>query len=149
MSASIFLIPLAIGIAQAIDDLTSCSKESFADDSTTLNTRFNDSSLLLRTLEEYGLCPKEVGADSYRMAFADGEILFERPVADAPFTMTISNVKDKDQLKADLDEIEHQYNGNVQEYTYQRVLQNLPEGMTIDSEQVLDDDSIMITLTVG
>ena len=44
--------------------------------------------------------------------------------------------------------IEKEYQSNVQTYTYERVLNNLPENMSIDNETVLEDDSILITLTV-
>ena len=62
--------------------------------------------------------------------------------------MTIKNTKDKDALIKELKEIEHVYNGNVQEYTYKRILNKLPEGMEIENEEVLEDDTILITLSV-
>ena len=65
-----------------------------------------------------------------------------------PFVMEISNISDVQCLIDEIDEIEHEYNGNVQQYTYERVVNNLPKGMAVSNEEVLEDDSILITLNV-
>lgn len=157
MSMSIFLIPLAVGLIETMStDFKAQSEKTPSrrldlaeDECLRLESRFNDSSLLMKTLSEYGLCPQQVGPDSYLVAFSDGEILYERPTAEAPFTMNVRNIKNKKRLMDDLHEIEQDYNGNVQEYTYQRVMNNLPDNMTLDSEEVLDDNSIVLTLNVN
>lgn len=44
--------------------------------------------------------------------------------------------------------IEHEYGSNIQSYTYNRIKSRLPDDMHLQSEEVLDDDSILITLTI-
>ena len=152
MSIEVFLIPLAIGIVASrvptatgrygvknIQPKNGCIK---------MNTRFKDCDLLLKTLKEYGLKPKKTSSNGYAVKFSDGDIIYNRPSEDVPFSMTIKNIKDKDALIKELVEIEQEYNGNVQEYTYKRILNKLPEGMEIESEEVLEDDTILITLSV-
>ena len=104
--------------------------------------------MLLKTLNEYGLTPKKTTSNCFAVKFADGDIIYNRPSANEAFSMTVRNIRDKDKLIKDLLDIEQEYNGNVQEYTYQRVLNNLPNGMTIENEEVLEDDSILITLSI-
>lgn len=76
-------------------------------------------------------------------------IVFRRLSADGPFVMDIGEVGDIQCLIDELDSIETEYNGNVQTYTYERVMNNLPEDMVVESEEVLEDNSIVLTLTVG
>lgn len=159
MSVEVLLIPLAIGIV-ATRAATKTAMDAMAAEHygvkeiqprkrcIKMDTRFKDSNLLLKTLNEYGLKPKKTSSGGYTVKFSDGDILYSRSSADATFTMTITNIKDKNALIKDLLEIEQEYNGNVQEYTYKRILNHLPEGMEIENEEVLEDNSILITLSV-
>lgn len=149
MSMSVLLLPVAVGIIVAAND---CMKPDFSksiEECATMDTCFNDSEILLKTLREYGMCPKQISPNEFAVDFLDGSIIYQRSSANSPFTMSIQNIKDKNRLLKELEDIEHVYNGNVQEYTYQRVLNNLPDDMVIDNEEVMDDDSIVITLNVG
>lgn len=149
MACGLILIPLSIGIITSVDEHYKIKEMLSKEESLSANTKFNDSSLLLKTLTEYGLSPKKTSSNCFSVKFADGDIIYNRPSADVPFSMTIRNVRDKDRLINELIDIEQEYNGNVQEYTYKRVLSNLPEGMAIENEEVLEDDSILITISVG
>jgi len=148
MSMSLFFLPVAVGIIVAAEDYLSPDFSKSIKDCATMDTRFNDSKILLKTLHEYGLCPKQLAPDKFVVDFLDGTIIYQRSSSNTPFTMSIQNIKDMDKLLKELADIEQVYNGNVQEYTYQRVLNNLPNDMTIESEEVMEDDSILITLNV-
>ena len=148
MSVSAVLIPLAIGIIASVNNQNEMKKIRSKEECIKLNTRFKDSNILQKTLNEYGLKPKKTSSNGYAVKFSDGDIIYSRPSEDVPFSMTIKNIKDKDSLIKELKEIEYVYNGNVQEYTYKRILNKLPEGMEIESEEVLEDDTILITLSV-
>ena len=148
MSVSAVLIPLAIGIIASVNNQNEMKKIRSKEECIKLNTRFKDSNILQKTLNEYGLKPKKTSSNGYAVKFSDGDIIYSRPSEDVPFSMTIKNIKDKDALIKELKEIEHVYNGNVQEYTYKRILNKLPEGMEIENEEVLEDDTILITLSV-
>lgn len=142
-------LPLAVGLASCLSDCFKSLPTKAVENNMEFETRFNDSKLLLKTLTEFGACINQEGPDAYSVQFTDGEILYHRLTADAPYRMTVRNIENVDSLMDELRTIEEEYNGNVQEYTYRRVMDNLPEGMTVDSEEVLDDNSIMVTLNVG
>lgn len=148
MSIEVILIPLAIGVVASIAEGYGVKKIQPQSGDINLETRFKDSNLLLKTLNEYGLKPKKTSSNGYAVRFSDGDIIYNRRSENVPFSMTIKNIKDQDALVKELHEIEKEYNGNVQEYTYKRVLSNLPEGMEIENEEVLEDNSILITLSV-
>ena len=113
-----------------------------------METRFNNQDMLLKTLEEHGI-PVEVTADGRIFTpLGDGRIVYSRPSADSPFVMEISEIGDIQCLIDELIALEEEYNGNVQSYTYDRVVNQLPEGMSIESEEVTDDNTIVLTLTV-
>ena len=53
------------------------------------------------------------------------------------------------ELLDSVDELENEYGRNVQTFTYNKVMTSLYEhGMTVDQEEVLEDDSILLTLNV-
>ncbi|MBQ9960497.1 MAG: hypothetical protein IJP00_01170 [Firmicutes bacterium] len=37
---------------------------------------------------------------------------------------------------------------DLQEYTYSRIMNNLTENMAVESEEVLEDESILLTITL-
>ncbi|EKN36478.1 hypothetical protein CFSAN001627_26723, partial [Clostridium botulinum CFSAN001627] len=46
--------------------------------------------------------------------------------------------------------IDEEYKHNVQEYTYKKVVEKLNEtDMYIDNEEVLEDNSILLTVNIG
>ena len=80
---------------------------------------------------------------------AEGVLIYERNAENEPFVVTISQVSDVDRLVEDFKELEEEYDLNVQTFTYNRVVENLPENMLIESEQVMEDDSILLTINVN
>ena len=114
-----------------------------------LETSYNDASLLLKTLQEHGVPVVQEAEDCFVTQLEDAMIVFRRQSADGPFVMDIGEVGDIQCLIDELDCLETEYNGNVQTYTYERVMKNLPEDMVLESEEVLEDNSIVLTLTVG
>ena len=153
MSASAILVPLAISmIASAITPSKAKKQLAAAQQQQTgicLETSFNDTDLLLKTLQEHGVPVVQEAEDRFVTQLDDATIVYRRLSADGPFVMDIGDLGDIACLMDELDCIENEYNGNVQTYTYERVMNNLPEDMVVESEEVMEDNSIMITLTVG
>ncbi len=52
-------------------------------------------------------------------------------------------------MKNELEELNEEYGLNVQSYTYEHVKDNLEEGMSIESEEVLEDNTIVLTINVN
>lgn len=153
MSLTAIFIPIALSIiATSAGSLSETKKKVAAapknNGRVTIKTRFNDAGMLRRTLLEHGVNTRVTSQNSIVSLFPTGQITYSRPSVGMPFVMEISNITDVQCLINEIDEIEHEYNGNVQQYTYERVMNNLPKGMTVDNEEVLEDDSILITLNV-
>ena len=153
MSLTAIFVPIALSIiASSVESLPETKKKVAKvptnQGKATIKTRFNDSEILRRTLLEHGVNTREVSPNHIVSLFPTGQITYIRSSEGMPFVMEISNITDVQCLIDELDEIEKEYNGNVQQYTYDRVMNNLPKGMVVENEKVLDDDSILITLSV-
>ena len=153
MSLTAIFVPIALSlIATSAGSLSETKKKVAAapknNGRVTIKTRFNDAGMLRRTLLEHGVNTRTTSQNSMVSLFPTGQITYSRPSVGMPFVMEISNITDVQCLINEIDEIEHEYNGNVQQYTYERVMNNLPKGMAVGNEEVLEDDSILITLNV-
>ena len=151
MSLSAILIPLAVSILVTAADSKKTIRKKCSQSNTSqepILSRFNDSSLLQKTLEEHGISVGKVSDNYLTASFLGGQIAYYRQSADEPFCIDLKEIDCLDDLLNELDQIDTEYDNNVQTYTYERVMKNLPEGMLVESEEVLDDNSIVITLTV-
>lgn len=152
MSASFVLLPLAValitssmeGVGRVVD---SCQRVS-GGCSDKIETRFNSEDLLKKTLAEYGASFQNDSPDRITADFKTGKIVYERKDSTSPYTMQVFDVKDLDCLIDSIKAIDEEYGCNVQSYTYHKMMQNLPENMRLESDEVLEDGSILITLTV-
>lgn len=152
MSASFILLPLAVaiitssmeGISHIVD---SCQRVS-GRCSDKIETRFNSEDLLKKTLSEHGAKFQSDSSDRITADFSTGKILYERKDSMSPYTMQVFDVEDVDCLIDSINAIDEEYGCNAQSYTYHKMMQNLPENMQLESDEVLDDGSILITLTV-
>ena len=153
MSASAILVPLAISVIASAITPSKARKQIAAaqqqQERICLETEFNNADLLLKTLQEHGVPVIQEAEDCFVTHLDDATIVYRRLSTDGPFVMDIGDLGDIQCLMDELDNIENEYNGNVQTYTYERVMNNLPEDMVVENEEVLEDNSIVITLTVG
>lgn len=115
----------------------------------TFPTNFVDKTLLLKTLKGYGVFFKELSnediqcnVENYILTFhKEGEINYEVEVKGA---VSLSSAYQHLTL------IDEEYKQNVQEYTYEKVVKKLEENnMYIDKEEVLEDNSILLTINIG
>jgi hypothetical protein len=116
-----------------------------------LLTTFNDTELLQKTLSEHGLIV-EVLSDNAVSAKARGsnyELLYQRQSSSEAFWVSPLGWNNADALVADIACLDKEYRVNVQSYTYNKLMTNLAQSeMTIESETVLEDDSILLTINV-
>ncbi len=114
----------------------------------TFPTNFRDSELLHKTLLEYSLNP--VFNDQGQLLCEINEmVLVFSQEHHQHFNLEVRNVTDMRQLYSNLDNINDCYNRNVQSQTYKRLKSNIEEhGLTVESEDVYDDNSIVITLSI-
>ena len=150
MSLTMFFVPLSIAvIATATESLNSIiDKFSSNGICETLATNYTDCNLLVTTLEEHGIEVEKISENCVYAIFKEGKIVYERESEELPFELRLTDISDVEALVCNLQMIESEYRENVQSYSYNRVMNNLPENMSVDSEMVMEDNSIVITLNV-
>lgn len=151
MSACLFLFPLAIGIITSSIEgtaaIVNACQHSKRGRSEKIQTRFADNMILSGTLDEMGVSYTRKG-DSIVADFGEGKIEYSRDSVNAPYSMEIYGVKDMNKVACNVEAVDKEYGSNVQQYTYNRVKNNLPDNMSMESEQILEDDSILLTINV-
>ena len=152
MSLTMILVPMAVAITVCSAETilavkTKCSNWT-NQKSEKIETKFADANLLHETLLEHGIPVTVHDENSIEANFPMGKIIYSRSSCDENYKMQIVDVCDVDGLICNLDMLENEYNLNVQSYTYNRVISNIPDNMSIESEEVLEDDSILITITI-
>ena len=111
-------------------------------------TNFNDEHLLLKTLMEYGTNPIKDGNGDIILNIEGTDLRFNKSGED-PYTVEIKTVGNIKQIFNDLSLIDDDYKHNAQSNTYNNLKKNLEDkNLIIDTEEILDDNSIVITLNL-
>jgi hypothetical protein len=114
----------------------------------TFPTNFRDPDLLIKALDDYGLAPMQAGDGVIVSKSGNCQMIF-RQAENEPFNVEVRNAPDVRQIFQHLNEINDGYCHNVQSRTYQNLTSRIAErGLTIEQEEVLDDNSIVITLSI-
>ena len=98
---------------------------------------------------EFNPMIEEISENRIKASFAEGSLTYVRNTPEEAFSILIDSINCVDKFLEELDQIYDEYCNNVQSYTYERVMQNLPENMEVEKEEVMDDNSILITLNVN
>lgn len=114
-----------------------------------IETPFVDSALLLETLNNYDCHVQTVGENEIIVKTNCGDLRYIKPSQGEAYRLYLDKVNDVDGLLTNLKSFEYDYNRNVQEYTYSHIKQNLADNMTIAEEEVLDDNSIYLTINLS
>ena len=145
------LVPLAIAImatAEASKDEIKKTCKQPEKSRTPIPSRYNNNRMLKKTLEEHGAKVEEMSENHIKASFAEGSLSYVRNTPDEAFGILFDAINCIDQFLDELDQIDLEYDNNVQTYTYEHLMENLPDNMQVESEEVLDDNSIVITLNV-
>ncbi len=113
-----------------------------------LETMFVDCDLLAKTLNEHGCCVTVVSENEIIVETSCGNLRYARNSAAEAFGLYINEVNDPQALIENLKAFEFEYGKNVQAYTYDHILSNLSEDMTFQEEEILEDDSLLLTITI-
>ena len=149
---SAILIPLAIAViatANASKDAIQSSCMQPEKSRQPILSRYADNRMLKKTLTEHGASVEEISENRIKASFAEGSLTYVRNTPEEAFSILIDSINCVDKFLEELDQIYDEYCNNVQSYTYERVMQNLPENMEVEKEEVMDDNSILITLNVN
>lgn len=151
MSLIMLIAPLAVAVLVTSAETVDAVLERRNNPQTIavpIPTRFNSTDLLVKTLKEHGL---ETQAHNERIIVncSEGQIVYDKTGVDGSYEMNLSRIRDIDKLYNDIACIEQEYDANVQSYTYEHIMQSMPDNMTVESEEVLEDDSILLTIAVN
>lgn len=114
----------------------------------TFETPFMDKSILMKTLEEHGvknIFEWETGlsgeVDNYKMTF-------EKTAEDKPYNLRISCLENAN-AEEKVGDLNGEYALNVQEDAYLHIIDKLKENnMQIEEEEVMDDNTIVLTVNI-
>lgn len=113
----------------------------------TFPTHFRDGDLLFRALQEFGITPVRNG-DTISCKLEEAELIFH-PHGDAPYEVEIRNAPDYGRIYEYLTHLDSDYKRCVQDLVYTKLKERACErNMTVTGEEVLEDNSIVVTLTL-
>ncbi|MEF9953101.1 hypothetical protein [Clostridium sp.] len=111
-------------------------------------TNFVDKEILLNVLEEYGIIPIINSRDEIQCTIEGTELTFSK---ENKINYEVK-IKGVDQLAGVLEHInfiDEEYRKNVQSYTYSKVVEKLQgSNMKIESEEVMEDNSLVLTINL-
>ncbi|WP_097026725.1 hypothetical protein [Clostridium peptidivorans] len=151
MSVSILLIPAALILAEVIskDELKEMSqnKQSLS----TIRTTFKDMDILKDALECYGANIKSFNKNSLICNVENIDMEFTKAAQNGIILSVKGKEENIDELHRHIKLIDEEYKYNMQEYTYSMLKEKLKENnkLTLESEQVMEDDSIVLTLNIN
>ncbi|MGN0555009.1 MAG: hypothetical protein ACI4LI_03825 [Candidatus Fimenecus sp.] len=114
-----------------------------------IETMFADSAILLQTLQEYGCCVETVSENEYVVQTNCGRLRYKRGNAAQGFKLYLDEIADVEGLLENIRSFESDYGRNVQAYTYNHIKENMTDDMTITEETVLEDNSMLLTISVS
>ncbi|MGN0560221.1 MAG: hypothetical protein ACI4K8_04130 [Candidatus Fimenecus sp.] len=114
-----------------------------------IETMFADSAILLQTLQEYGCCVETVSENEYVVQTNCGRLRYKRENAAQGFKLYLDEIADVEGLLENIRSFESDYGRNVQAYTYNHIKENMTDDMTITEETVLEDNSMLLTISVS
>lgn len=116
-----------------------------------VETRFTDRGLLMKTLEEHGFPVQMEEGGTFTVETGAGSLRYYQPQEGAAFWVQPFNLKSEAELEANEKELTEEYMLNVQKSTYLLLKQRLQtrKDMELESEAVLEDQSILLTINVS
>jgi hypothetical protein len=146
MSVVIALIPVALAVAASAAARRRAEEEGHA--TLAIQTRMRDDELIVRALEVMQ-CDAELDASGVRATRNQFEFTFSRGVdgvLEARFGPDVA----PDEAEMFVHDLDREYTRLVQERVYRRVIERAQEyGMALESEEIEEDDSIVLTLRAG
>jgi hypothetical protein len=111
-------------------------------------TNFTDAKLLLEALRDFGANPAQTNAGGIVCRVGKSELCFTQRDGQA-FSVEISDAPDLEQIYQHLADIDEDYKRCVQTAVYEKVKARAEsQGLMMESEEVLEDRTILMTLRV-
>lgn len=127
--------------------LTSAPDTETAESLVTFPTNFRDGELLFRTLKEFGVNPVREGHSI--KCRVESSLLIFRQSQDSPFYVEVRNAPDLSKVYQYLSDVDEDYKRCLQSMVYEKLKERVEEkNMTVESEEVLEDNSIVLTINI-
>ena len=130
---------MAVAVAQ---------KEEEFDELDVLETQFIDADLLSKTLEGFDCHFQQVNENHFIVETACGNLIYKRNNVGEAFKLYLDEISDVEGLIENIKSFEVDYGKNVQAYTYDHIKKNLTDDMTIVDDEILEDDSLYLTINI-
>ena len=149
MSIELALLPIAIATIGAIANRKKSQRSTSALARTSFyrETRMTDPELLQIALQNCG-CSSVVSGGAVDSVMQSARIIFE-PVEGSAFNAVFTGDLSSEQADQFLADVFTEYTRQVQQQVYQKLKDRAAaKGMILETEQLLDDDSIVLTFHV-
>ena len=114
----------------------------------TFETPFMDKAILLKTLEEHGVTNITEWENGLSGDVDNYKLVFEKATEDKPYNVKI-HCLEHDNAEEKVSDLNNEYAMNVQEDAYLHILDKLKENnMQIEQEEVMDDNTIVLTVNI-
>lgn len=114
----------------------------------TFETPFMDKDILKKTLKEHGVKIVSEWENGIAGDIDNFKLSFEKPEKDKPYNLIISCLE-QDDAEEKNNNLNSEYSMNVQEDVYLHIIEKLKENnMQIDNEEVMEDNTIVLTVNI-
>ena len=111
-------------------------------------TNFRDETLLIKTLADAGAEPVRNALGNVTCSIGDSVLRFVQPPGE-PYQVEVESSVNRQALLQELVMLDEEYRRCVQAETYQHLKAKIGDrGLAIESEEVLEDNSIVLTLII-
>lgn len=115
----------------------------------TYNTNYTDKGILLNTLIEHGAQELAENGDEISCKLFGMEMIYHKNTSGGAYTLDITQVSNKGECEDLINDLNDEYGLNIQEMTYNKIKERLErENMRLESEEVLEDNSIILTIDI-
>lgn len=115
----------------------------------TYNTNYTDKGILLNTLLEHGAQELTETGDEISCKLFGMEMIYHKKSSTSAYTLDITQVSNKGECEELINDLNDEYGLNIQEMTYNKIKERLErENMRLESEEVLEDNSIILTIEI-
>ncbi len=112
-------------------------------------TNFVDEKLLIKTLVDYGINTQVFKDGTIQCNVDNTSLIFHKENSSNYEVKIIGNSQIRG-VYEQLNAIDEEYKKNVQSYTYNKVVEKLKQtNMEIQSEEVMEDDSLLLTININ
>lgn len=115
----------------------------------TYNTNYTDKGILLNTLTEHGATELVENGDEISCKLFGMEMVYYKKDTTGGYVLDITQVSNKGECEDVINDLNEEYCLNIQEMTYNKIKERLEqENMRLESESIMDDNSIVLTIDI-